>query len=173
MSTTTVLFRITFTRTIKLNLLSITIINHARMTCVTAFGNEITKVYKIKWCVRKLITKRSVVELRISWCVCGCFESHSTGKRRRNLWKAMRHFVLFTNETGAFESMSIIVLMKVIPSGCFKEEKRVPIICWLAINFAITNKEIRKLCLLLRGEINWKMILFTILWWRCFSFFSF
>ena len=60
----------------------------------------------------------------------------------------------FINETGAFESMSIIVLMKVIPSGCFKEEKRVPIICWLAINFAIANKKIRKLCLLLRGEIN-------------------
>ena len=47
-----------------------------------------------------------------------------------------------------------LVSMKVIPSGCFKEEKRVPIICWLAINFAITNKEIRKLCLLLRSEIN-------------------
>ena len=47
-----------------------------------------------------------------------------------------------------------VVSMKVIPSGCFKEEKRVPIICWLAINFAITNKEIRKLCLMLRSEIN-------------------
>ena len=51
-------------------------------------------------------------------------------------------------------SRCALVSMKVIPSGCFKEEKRVPIICWLAINFAITNKEIRKLCLLLRGEIN-------------------
>ena len=46
--------------------------------------------------------------------------------------------------------------IKVIPSGCFKEEKRVAIICWLVINFAITNKEIRKVCLLLRDdhEIN-------------------
>ena len=51
-------------------------------------------------------------------------------------------------------SRCALVSMKVIPFGCFKEEKRVPIICWLAINFAITNKEIRKLCLLLRGEIN-------------------
>ena len=34
---------------------------------------------------RKTHLKRRVVALRISWRVCGCFEKHSTGKRKKNL----------------------------------------------------------------------------------------
>ena len=53
---------------------------------VTKVGNEITKVRKITCFLRKKrISKRRAVALRISWRVCGCFEKHSTGKRKKNL----------------------------------------------------------------------------------------
>ena len=51
---------------------------------VTKVGNEITKVCKITWFVkRKRISKRRVIALRISWRVCGCFEK-LTGKQKKN-----------------------------------------------------------------------------------------
>ena len=53
---------------------------------VTKVGNEITKVRRITCFLRKKrISKRRAVALRISWRVCGCFEKHSTGKRKKNL----------------------------------------------------------------------------------------
>ena len=65
-------------------------VDRARRTCimysVSKHGNEITKVCKITWFLRKKwIKKWREVVLRILQRFCGCFEKHSTGKHKENV----------------------------------------------------------------------------------------
>ena len=101
---------------------------------VSKHGNEITKVCKIKWFLRKKwIKKWRVVVLRILRHFCGRFEEHSTGKHKKNVRTVYNLFdhwnmallseygclktLLATRSVFSFKDGGLLLVLPILPAS--------------------------------------------------------